>query len=344
MTSAVLTSSTVDVRSAHLAAVRGVDRRPAVEIAAACADYADLWDAASTLLHADEPALAKACCDRVERRMTRHAPVFGLLRTRIAAANGGFRAAHVLARAVLDEPVLSTRMRYLATAELARALVGSGQLDAAAVALRDDIPDVAEAPHLLAARAALHVAAGRPRQGFDDYLDCGRRLTERGVVNPAVIPWRSRAALAALDEGRPREAAALAEQELVDARRWGTPRAVGVALHAVALTRHGEERTGLLGEAVDLLRRSNGRAELVHASRDLRQAHRSGVRGAAALTRQEAKIAWLARAGHSNPEISEQLFLTRRTIEFHLSGAYRKLGISGRAGLRLALPDRFVDL
>jgi DNA-binding CsgD family transcriptional regulator len=340
---AVLSSSTVDIHAAHRAAVRGVDRERAVEIAADCADYADLWDATSILLHADEPALALACCERVERRTPRHGAVFTLLRTRITAANGGFRAAHPMARAVLDEPVLSNRMRHFATAELARALVGAGQLDAAAEVLRPDVPDTDEAPYLLAARAALHVAAGRPRQGFDDYLECGRRLTEQGVPNPAVLPWRSRAAHAALVEHRRDLAAALAEEELVHARRWGTPRAMGVALHAVALTRDHEEQVELLGEAVDLLRLSNGRAELVHASRDLRHVYRAGRRGAAALTRQEAKIAWLARAGYTNPQISEQLFLTRRTVEFHLSGAYRKLGISGRADLRRALPDRFLD-
>ncbi|WP_279580364.1 helix-turn-helix transcriptional regulator [Fodinicola feengrottensis] len=55
--------------------------------------------------------------------------------------------------------------------------------------------------------------------------------------------------------------------------------------------------------------------------------------GVAALTRQERKIAALARAGHSNRRIAEEESLTVRTVEFHLSGVYRKLGIAGRREL-----------
>jgi DNA-binding NarL/FixJ family response regulator len=51
------------------------------------------------------------------------------------------------------------------------------------------------------------------------------------------------------------------------------------------------------------------------------------------LTTQEAKIAELARAGYSNKQIAEKLYLTVRTIEFHLSNVYRKLRISGRREL-----------
>ncbi|MFD1046072.1 helix-turn-helix transcriptional regulator [Kibdelosporangium lantanae] len=52
-----------------------------------------------------------------------------------------------------------------------------------------------------------------------------------------------------------------------------------------------------------------------------------------ALTRQEARIVSLAAAGYSNRQIATQLFVTVRTVEFHLSGAYRKLGITGRRQL-----------
>jgi DNA-binding NarL/FixJ family response regulator len=51
------------------------------------------------------------------------------------------------------------------------------------------------------------------------------------------------------------------------------------------------------------------------------------------LTRQESKVAQLARAGYSNRQIAEKMFVTVRTVEFHLSGVYRKLGISGRREL-----------
>ena len=65
----------------------------------------------------------------------------------------------------------------------------------------------------------------------------------------------------------------------------------------------------------------------------------SALSGPASLTASERRVADLAAGGDTNKAIAQALFVTPKTVEVHLSNAYRKLDISGRRQLASALAD-----
>ncbi|HYH89021.1 MAG TPA: AAA family ATPase [Solirubrobacteraceae bacterium] len=110
-----------------------------------------------------------------------------------------------------------------------------------------------------------------------------------------------------------------------------------------ALRRGGHRRDARapLREGLDLANRCGSLLETDRAMDELRatgaRPRRPALRGVDSLSAQERRVATMATTGLTNREIAEALFLTRRTVEMHLTGAYRKLDVSGRAELSGAL-------
>jgi DNA-binding CsgD family transcriptional regulator len=117
------------------------------------------------------------------------------------------------------------------------------------------------------------------------------------------------------------------------------------ALHdlGAALRRAGHRREARdpLRHALDLADRGGLVRLARRARKELSAAgarpRRAALSGAAALTAAEHRVAALAAAGHTNREIAQELFVTQRTVETHLSHAFQKLDIHSRDRLAAAL-------
>jgi DNA-binding NarL/FixJ family response regulator len=104
------------------------------------------------------------------------------------------------------------------------------------------------------------------------------------------------------------------------------------------------EARDLLREGVELAHRAGAIALVERANEELAA---TGARprkilagGLDSLTASERRVAEIAARDRSNKEIAQELFVTVKTVELHLSSAYRKLQIGSRHQLAAALADR----
>lgn len=267
-------------------------------------------------------------------------------------------------------------------------LVARGAFDeadallAAAPPHRDDDQVVYLA--LLDARARLRIAQGRLAEARADLELLRDEVAEQRFQCPAAVAWRPQLATVLHALGERRAARELAAEDVDHTRRFGAPRAYGLALLATAATSPAKLALPALVEATEVLaasparldyaralvelgaltRRLGRRADalallrsgldcaascgatalVANARAELRVAgarpRRERVHGPQSLTAAERRVGDLAAAGATNAEIARSLVVSLRTVETHLTSAYRKLDIKRREQLSDALlPD-----
>jgi DNA-binding CsgD family transcriptional regulator len=217
--------------------------------------------------------------------------------------------------------------------------------------------------HML--RAWLAAREGRLGPALNHLYDLGRRADRNGWRNPALVPWRSWAAGLHHQLGEQAEAVELVRAEHELAREWGSATAVGRSLRMWGSITEGPKGVQLLRDAVSTLENSSHLLELARAQAALGEVvggaegevyvrhagavastpwlpvrtttpSRTGV-ARTDLTKTERKVATLAAAGRTNGEIADELGVSSRAVEKHLTNSYRKLAVAGRAGLVAAM-------
>ena len=186
---------------------------------------------------------------------------------RLLEAEGDARSA--LAAAV--EPAWSWAGRP-DVVPLVATLIDQGRVDEAAQELtaahpEEEILDAPPMTPLLLQRMRLRAARGEHRRALDDWEEAVRRAQRLIGISPAWIEDLVVAAHAHHTLGDEDAAQALAAQAMTLARRWGTPGAIGQALHGAARLGgdHDDDMLQMLRDAVEHLQRSPARLELAHA-------------------------------------------------------------------------------
>jgi class 3 adenylate cyclase/DNA-binding CsgD family transcriptional regulator len=220
---------------------------------------------------------------------------------------------------------LMTGVAY-ALAFLADAQMQRGQLDAASETLAKltALPEAARDHwYYYDARGRLRHLQGRFHEALAEYDATRRQFEAVGGKNPALVAWRSQAALSHLQLGERDAAAALAAEEVEIARAWGAPRALAKALRVQGMVEGGQSGLALLNEAVATLEGSPAILERARCLLELGSALRRSNQRADAREHLRQAVE-LAHAGQA-PALAE-----RAQNELMATGARpRRIALSG---------------
>ncbi len=182
------------------------------------------------------------------------------LRGLVAQRRGRLAEAEADSRQAVDAARLSGTLPSLPpfTALLAEVLVERGDLEGAGAVLGEvlpegPVPDGFWVAPLLRARGLLRLAQGRAREAADDLVDLSDRMDHWHMATGGGLPVASYAALALGSLGESGRAQEFAAAGMLSARLWGAPSAISTALITQGLIGHGDERLGLLADAVRVL-------------------------------------------------------------------------------------------
>ena len=178
------------------------------------------------------------------------------------------------ARTALDALPAGSIYRSSAAYCVVSGLLEQRRDDEAAAVLRPlAAPGPAEPPFFAAwqlmAEGRLAAHRGDDAGAVETFLAVGRSHAALLIVNPAVLPWRSEAALAARRLGQRDRADALVAEEGRLAERFGAPRAIGVARRTAGLLARGDDAIDLLRSAAVVLGDCGARVEHARALADL---------------------------------------------------------------------------
>jgi DNA-binding CsgD family transcriptional regulator len=185
------------------------------------------------------------------------------------------------------------------------------------------------------AKDALALLAESTRAGGTD-VALGMEARSRAVLSGGeTAEGHHREAIGRL--GRTRHRPALARAHLLYGEWLRRERRRGEAREQLLTSYQMLDAMGMEGFAKRARRELRATGETL-AKRTVQPARRRRGETSEPLTAQEAQVARLARDGLSNPEIAARLFISARTVQYHLSKVFAKLNISSRGQLHRVLP------